>query len=242
MRWLAVCLALGAAPASAMVQSAPAPLLQPHAVMLLGSKGSFCSAVVVKPDVLLTAAHCVTGSSDYRVHWRDAAGQPVLKEVSAVALHPGFVKNAVATRKKSIDLALVRLAEPLPPSFKPIGFSTAIPRAGDRLTVAGYGVARDADPATGGQFRASTLGTIEPYGPSTILVWLSDPATGPKALGAGACTGDSGGPILDADGQLVALTVYAEGIGQARCGALTQGLLIAPQRSFIDSTLRKWGR
>lgn len=229
-------------PAMAMVAGAPAPQLQSQALMVLGSKGSFCSAVVLKPDVLLTAGHCVTGSSDYRVHWRDKDGTPVLKVPRAIAVHPGFAKDAAQARKRSIDLALVQLDEALPTTFEPISYSSLAPRSGDTLTVAGYGLTRENDPASSGTFRAAKLSVIEPYGPSSILVWLSDPATGAKAAGAGACTGDSGGPIFDEQQKLVALTIYAEGVGKARCGALTQGLLIAPQRAFIDATLKKWGR
>jgi hypothetical protein len=40
----------------------------------------------------------------------------------------------------------------------------------------------------------------------------------------------------------VAVTIYAEGPGKQRCGALTQGLLVQPQRSFINTTLKKWNR
>lgn len=235
-------LTLFATPAMAMVASSPAPQLQAHSVMVLGSKGSFCSAVVLKPDVILTAAHCVTGSSDYRVHWRDQDGTPVLKPPRAIVVHPGFAKDAAQARKRSIDLALVQLDEALPTTFQPVLLSSLTPRTGDRLTVAGYGLSRENDPATSGTFRSAQFGVIEPYGPSSILVWLSDPATGPKASGSGACTGDSGGPIFDDAQKLVAVTVYAEGAGKARCGALTQGVLIAPQRQFIENTLKKWGR
>lgn len=241
MRYILVLLAL-TAPASAMVKAQPDAVFAPHAVMVLGSKGSFCSAVVLDRTTVLTAAHCVSGSPDYRVHWRGTDGKPVLREPAAIAIHPGYAKDAAKARKRSIDLALIRLAEPLPPQFKPVTLSAAPPRSGDQLTVAGYGLASENDPVTGGTFRAARLSVIEPFGPSTILVWLTDPATGPKAAGSGACTGDSGGPIFDEGGALMAITVYAEGPGQTHCGALTQGLLVAPQRAFIDATLQKWAR
>jgi S1-C subfamily serine protease len=225
-----------------MVKSTADRNLEPHAVMVLGSKGSFCSAVVLKQDVLLTAAHCVTGSSDYRVHWRGADGTPILEAPAAITIHPGYAKDAAQARKRSIDLALIKLKSPLPTLFDRVKLSDIVPRTGDKLSVAGYGLGNENDPATSGVFRVASLGVIEPYGPSSILVWLTDPTTGPKSAGAGACTGDSGGPIFDTAGSLVAVTVYAEGPGKARCGALTQGLLIKPQRAFIDATLKKWNR
>ena len=240
--WVSVWICPLLAPAAAMVKSTADRNLQPHTVMILGSKGSFCSAIVLKQDVLLTAAHCVTGSSDYRVHWRSTDGTPVLEAPAAIAIHPGYTKDAAQARKRSIDLALVKLQSPLPALFDRVSLSDAIPRAGERLTVGGYGLGNENDPASSGVFRIATLGVIEPYGPSSILVWLTDPTTGPKSAGAGACTGDSGGPIFDAAGSVVAVTIYAEGPGKSRCGALTQGLLLKPQRAFIDATLKKWNR
>jgi hypothetical protein len=47
--------------------------------------------------------------------------------------------------------------------------------------------------------------------------------------------------MLAATGTLIAVIAFAEGKGTSRCGKLTQGVLVAPQRPFIDSTLSKWG-
>jgi hypothetical protein len=233
--------AFGAAwPAGAVVQGTDAPALARHAVMVLGNKGSFCTAVVVARDAVLTAGHCVIGSSDYRIHWKDAAGQPVLVSPKAIALHPQFDKGAVQGRRKSVDMALVRLAEPLPSSFAPLPLGAAKPAKGEAWTVAGYGLGVEGDPRTSGVMRQAGLSVIEPFGPSSILVWLTDPATGRDKSGAGACTGDSGGIILDGAGALGAVTVWAEGVGKARCGALTQGALVAPQRGWIEGVLAKW--
>ena len=228
-------------PALAVVKGQVEPTLATQAVMVLGSKGSFCSAVILSRTVLLTAAHCVTGSPDYRVHWRDRDGQPVLHEPKAIAIHPGYAKGAEKNRKRSIDLAMIQLKEPLPETFRAVTLASTSPRQGDALIVAGYGLSTEQDPRTGGVFRAARLQVIEPFGPSSILLWLTDPTTGRTQAGSGACTGDSGGPILDQAGSLVAITVYAEGVGKAQCGALTQGLLIAPQRGFIEATLKRWG-
>jgi hypothetical protein len=75
---------------------------------------------------------------------------------------------------------------------------------------------------------------------SSILLWADDP----EHQGAGACTGDSGGPIVTGGlGKVIAITAWSAGahVG-SRCGALTQGALIAPQAGWIESVLKRWGQ
>lgn len=227
-----------AVPAQAIVGAAtPAPALAPHAVMVLkraaGSAG-FCSGVVLAQNVILTAAHCVAGVADTRAHYRAGDGAPVLVDIAAIAAHPEFRANAVKTRERSIDLALVRLAKPLPPSFAPASLARQTLGEGEAVTLAGFGVTRSDDPSTSGALRAAALAVRAPL--SRILLW----AKGADGR-TGACTGDSGGPIFDAAGDLVAVTAWASGGVSGGCGALTQGAWIAPQRGWIDKTLAAWG-
>ncbi len=228
-----------ACPAGAVIGGRENPALARHAVMILNDRGGFCSAVVVAPDVLLTAAHCVAGAAGHRVHWKTAGGEPVLVEPAETAVHPGYAADAVKARKKSVDLGMVRLAEPLPASFLPVGLSASPPpRAGDTVTVAGWGLASEGGADTGGRFRSLAIGIVEPYGPSNLLLWLS---AGRDAR-AGACAGDSGGPVFAQDGSVVAITAFAEGPGGRGCGTLTQAVLVGPQRAWIAKTLARWGR
>ena len=107
---------------------------------------------------------------------------------------------------------------------------------GAHLRIAGFGIAREGAPATGGVLRSGTLDVRAPL--STILLWAEDPTH----RGSGACTGDSGAPIFDAAGRaLVAIADWAEGTAGKACGALTQGALVAPQRAWIEKTLSGWG-
>lgn len=222
--------ALASWPAAAVVGGAEVP--PGSAVMVLSSNGSLCTGVVVATDAVLTAGHCAAPGLEQRVHYRDAAGQPVLAELRARAVHPGYDAGAIAGRRRSIDLALVRTAAPLPDRFAPAALSAAMPRAGASLDLAGYGAAKAGDPRTTGTFRSVALPVVEPHGPSRILVWLR--AAGARA---GACAGDSGGPIAGPDGAVVAVSAW---IGGA-CGGLTQGVLLGPQRAWIDRTLQGWG-
>ena len=208
-----------------------------RSVMVLDSRGGVCSGIVVARDAVLTAAHCVTGATEQRVHFRDGDGQPVLIQPAARAVHPGYDAAAIERRRRSIDLALLRLPGPLPARFETASLSaTAAPRD-ERVTLGGFGVLREGDWRSTGTFRTASLGVVEPYGPSRILLWAQDP----DRAGAGACRGDSGGPILRGQA-VVAVTTWATGARGTDCGAFTQGVLLGPQRDWIDRTLREWGR
>jgi hypothetical protein len=113
--------------------------------MVLSSKGGVCTGVVVARDAVLTAGHCDAGAGEHRVHWRDD-GAPILIAPAAKAVHPGYAADAIVARRRSIDLAFirlpVRLPEPLPARFETVALSaTAVP-AESSVTFDGYGVAR----------------------------------------------------------------------------------------------------
>lgn len=226
-----------ASPAGAVVGGADSagPLAR-SAVMVLNSRGGVCSGVVLAPDVVLTAAHCVAGDGEFRVHWRGDDGQPVLVAPAARAVHPLYVSNSVAERRRSIDLALLRMPAPLPGRFGPIALAAQASPKGSAVTLGGYGVAREGDARSTGTFRTAELSVVEPYGRSSILLWASG------RRGAGACEGDSGGPIAGEDGAVGAVTSWAAGDGRRGCGAMSQGVLVGPQRGWIDRTLASWSR
>ena len=231
LRAAVAAVALLASPAQAIVggrEGADLPGAR-SAVMVLTSGGGVCTGIVLASDAVLTAGHCVAGASENRVHYRDETGQPVLAEVAARTLHPAYDDDAVRGRTRSVDLALLRTLAALPGRFEPALLSPAMPRAGAALTLAGYGAARTRDRRSIGRYRGATLGVVEPYGPSRILVWL-------QARGAGGCNGDSGGPILEG-GAVVAVAAWVKDA----CGGLTQGILLGPQRDWIDRTLSGWG-
>ncbi|MBX9934433.1 MAG: trypsin-like serine protease [Methylobacterium sp.] len=221
-----------AGPAQAVVGGREAPEAASSSVMVLSSKGGVCTGIVVARDAVLTAAHCVAGGAEHRVHFRDQAGAPVLVDLTGRALHPGYDAGAIAGRRRSIDIAILRTATPLPPRFTIAPLSAAMPRTGETLSLSGYGAARSGDPRSTGTFRSVDLPVVEPFGQSRILVWLKSPKPG-----AGPCQGDSGGPIGPEGGGVLAVSAW---IGGA-CGGVSQGVLLGPQRDWIDRTLSGWG-
>jgi hypothetical protein len=184
---------------------------------------------------VLTAGHCVSGAPEHRLHYRSEDGSPVLLVPREKVVHPGFDARAVSAGRRSIDLALVRLPEPLPARFVPALLSTRRPARDMPVTVGGYGVSQEGEARTTGTYRSADLQTIEPHGPSTILLWAEGRGS------AGACLGDSGGP-LQLGQAVVAVTAWAGGERGRACGGLTQGILVGPQRDWIDRITSDWRR
>ncbi len=167
------------------------------AVMVLkqgGGGAGFCTGVALSRTAVLTAAHCVRGAKQLAVNV-GAYGKPQIIAVRDASVHPEFVHDAVRRRVRSIDLAILRLAEPLPGSIAIARLETqGAVKPGQRFTIAGFGFTREGDERSAGQLRVGVLEAREPI--SRILLWARDP----NAKGFGACTGDSGGPIFAADG------------------------------------------
>src|ERR1700732_2719903 len=229
------------APVFALVGPArEAPEFAPYVVTVLDKSGggaSFCTASVIAPDVVLTAAHCVSNLSNTRVFFRGGHGQLILFDIASIAVHPEFRPKIGRKHLIPIDLALLRLAEPLPPGFKPIELADSSPVAtGQPFRIAGFGRADESVSGTSGDLRAGILVASGPKSP--VLVWLTDP----DGAGLGGCTGDSGAPVL-AIGQpvLVAVAIRAKGNNGFSCGAMTEAVLIGPQVPWVRRTLQAWG-
>jgi hypothetical protein len=240
VRSLAVLAALAAplAPARALVGAAPDGRFADRVAMVLirgGDNAGFCSALVLSPRILITAAHCLRPLSDMAVHYRDDAGAAVIIPIDRAIAHPLYRADAIHARVESIDLALIRSARPLDPRFvaAAIGASES-PAIGSPAIVTGYGAAREGDWSSGGILRSVTLAVREPA--STVLIWAADPA----GREAGACNGDSGAPIWSADGSTaIAIVAWAQASHGRGCGGLTQGPLLAPLKGWIEETERK---
>ena len=201
-------------------------------------KAGFCSALVLSPRILLTAAHCLRPLRDMAVYYRNADGRAVIIPVDAAVPHPRYRADAIQARALSIDLALIRTARPLDPRFAAAAIADGgAPPIGKAVILSGYGAAREGDWSSGGALRSVRLAVREPA--SSVLLWAADPSGRP----AGACSGDSGAPIFSADGsRAIAIVAWAQAPHGRGCGGLTQGPLLAPLKGWIEETKRalKW--
>ncbi len=231
-------LAAASTSAGALVGAAPDERFADRVAMVLmrgPGEAGFCSALVLDDRTLLTAAHCLRPVRDMAVHYRDAAGAPVVIPVEAAVAHPQYRPDAIRARVESIDIALIRTARPLDPRF--VGAALASgdgPAVGDPVILTGYGSTREGDWKSGGSLRSVTLAVRAPA--STVLVWAADP----DGKVAGACSGDSGAPVWSADGATaVAIAAWAQAPHGKGCGGLTQGPRLAPLKIWIGEAKRR---
>src|SRR3712207_159110 len=137
--------------------------LRRSVVSIENSLGELCSGVIVGPDLVLTAAHCVIDRAAYRVIALNRALRPLRFNVAALAIHPTFVPGTTPRTQPGIDLAVVKLDRPLGPDFLPLD-PTQAGRidVGDGVTIAGYGVLSERARGTARTLRQTNLVSLGP--------------------------------------------------------------------------------
>jgi hypothetical protein len=195
---LLLLLLLFATPAHAVVKGRPSA----HAAFTVRLVGNVqCSGVVISRIAVATAGHCGRGLQVI------AGGRSfgIARISRSVILDDG--------RRVSVsgDAAILQLASPLPAEFAtaPIGDGL-----GDTYTIAGYGTPDERWRSAFGVLREAMLVAEAPY-------TLVDPNR-TDSIGASACHGDSGGPVLRG-GMLVGIvTRAAHPSPHLACGHLTR--------------------
>jgi len=233
------------APASGLVGGAvPADeALARHVVMVMGGHRTGCTGTAISQNLVLTAAHCVPPGARYGVFEAGASrrGQP--NSVASHERHPLFDVGTALAGRETADVALLKLAEPLTRRVAPAPFATRehFP-IGERFIVAGYGITEQS--AGGfGTLRSAILMVVRHAASGALR--LADPTTRGEITGLGACSGDSGGPVLEDSGGKLALVGVVSWATDARrgagCGGLTGAVPLPHFRDWLVETSAKLG-
>lgn len=206
-------------PSSAIAQTVSAPILggtpttqgQFPSVVALSAGGGLCTATLITPDWVLTAAHCIQGVSATSVRVMFGTidinkSTGVMRGAAQVIPHPMFSINALGKH----DIGLIKLAAPVT-DVTPIPVNLVKEKApvGIHVTMVGFGTtASGGTGPTGVQMMVeqTSIACNSFAGSDNDLLCFS------QVSGKGKCQGDSGGPSFAMiDGRMTQVGVTSFG-------------------------------
>jgi len=215
--------------------------LRQSVVRVESSRGELCSGAVIAPDLVLTAAHCIDDRAGYRVVVVDRGFRTRTVRAVAAAMHPAFVPGTTPRTQPGVDLAILKLERPLGSDFVPLDPRHAgRVNGGDPVQIAGFGVATEGNKNSARVLRETQLMSLGTLQVANRVVVAVDAQRRARTTGAGACRGDSGGPILRGGPggyQLVGIVSWSSGALASRtrsaCGGITAVTPVADHANWI---------
>ncbi|WP_415064273.1 S1 family serine peptidase [Bdellovibrio sp.] len=219
----------------------------PFIVSLQGSSGHFCGASLIKKNWVLTAAHCVKGSTIKSVviglHDQKSISKAEVLKPKRIIAHPQY-----ADKNADFDFALIELEKDS--AYDPIAINTTeidIPDSADGqivATVAGWGATKENSFGLPSRLQKVDV----PLVPHVICNKNYKNAITDRMLCAGyprggkdSCQGDSGGPLIARGGMMgqnVLIGVVSWGEGCARANLPGVYAKVNEATTWIEQTAR----
>jgi V8-like Glu-specific endopeptidase len=204
-----------------------------------------CTGTFLRDDLLLTAAHCVSGKIQevsFATTVDDLFGGKATAALESRP-HPSFDLNGDPRKNARYDVAVVRFPKGTSKGPFP-SLGTTSPKVGDTVTVIGYGYSQfdPNDPANQSGEGKRMLGTasIDKIYDNldNTIEWKTTDADSNRAV---VMAMDSGGPVFNAQGELVGVNCCAS-VKKAQAGgwvadSVVSNITTGPSTEFISSQL-----
>ena len=214
-------------------------------VLMLFSKGQLCTATAIRKNVILTAAHCITGGTDetiavFHSSLSCESGFDKFKhrqKVSKIYVHEDY-RADVSPDQMTGDIALVILENEIPLGYEI--FDIANPNSIDSqsdMYLYGYGRIRSGEDsgAGAGMLRKTSLARAD-----YSLDLANKKVKVDQSHGTGICQGDSGGPAFVNVGNqkmILGINSYVVGLKTDICSQSSYQTLAYSYMSWINSKI-----
>lgn len=196
-------------------------------------KQILCTATLITPNVLITAAHCLDDKPKFaKAVFSLSVGIPtpeIVRNISRVSIHPQWTKEKAYQR---FDMALVKFEGEIPTGYVPAKIFRGELVVGDQITYAGYGVTDLATSANGILHKA--IGKVSEISTDTELAIVGKDS--------GACFGDSGGPAFVTRNKQLQFWGVASAVNSEKCDKHAIYTSVDAFKVWISKTLERFSK